>query len=212
LAYSATEFYYSLVDAAGIKGDPVSYSIEWGEPLPIELLSFDANKKGNEVLITWKTGKEVNNKGFNVEHIQDGSNWNVLQFIPTQAPQGFSDLALNYSAIHHTPAAGINMYRLEQIDMDGTTTYTRVAVVKFEHQATYSLVPNPANEYFDIIGVNSGDHVHVYDATGRLIINKVAETNNSVTIDASTLHAGYYQVVINTPNGNTQSMKLIISK
>ena len=37
------------------------------EPLPVELVSFEAKSTGTSVSLSWTTGTETNNKGFFVE-------------------------------------------------------------------------------------------------------------------------------------------------
>jgi hypothetical protein len=47
-------------------------------PLPIELLNFNAVPDGENVDITWETKTEVNNNYFTVERSQDGHNFTEL--------------------------------------------------------------------------------------------------------------------------------------
>ncbi len=44
-------------------------------PLPIELLSFNASLQGDVVELTWTTATEINNDFFTIERSQDGNTW-----------------------------------------------------------------------------------------------------------------------------------------
>ena len=54
-----------------------------GEPLPVELTSFYANVKKNDVELIWSTATEVNNYGFEIERKNDlpESNWEKIGFV-----------------------------------------------------------------------------------------------------------------------------------
>ena len=58
-----------------------------------------------------------------------------------------------------------------------------------------SIVPNPANDQFEIKGAVI-ENVKIYDNLGRLVLN----TNDNV-IDVSSVVKGYYLVIVRTKNG-----------
>jgi hypothetical protein len=121
-------------------GFSVFTSGQSGLPLPIELLSFDAVKQGEDVLTTWVTATEVNNDYFVVERSQDGVNFEP---VGTKMGSGNSSVTLYYSMFDTKPFKGISYYRLRQVDLDGTETKSRLVAVNFFNDGVLTVFPNP---------------------------------------------------------------------
>lgn len=86
-------------------------------PLPIELVSFQANCADNkQVNVTWSTASEHNTSHFIIEKSRDGQNWKELATIPAA---GNSTSLLNYSVMDTEAGDGLNYYRMTQFDIDG---------------------------------------------------------------------------------------------
>lgn len=209
--YNSTTFTYSVLDAAQKASIPVNYTIQWTEPLPITLINFDAEQQDKAVILTWVTAKEINNTGFNIEHSSDAINWTSLSFLSTKALNGNSNSILNYVYTHTNPKKGLNMYRLEQLDTDGKSTFSRVLTVAYNNSIPFRIIPNPTTDAFTVEGVQWGDKIHVYDATGKLL-KDIIVNKDFVNINTSQLHAGYYQVIVYTVSGNIEVLKLIITR
>ena len=86
--------------------------------LPVELLSFSATAQSDGILLNWTTASERNSDHFNVEHRTDNPTFASIGELPAA---GNSSAVLHYALLHRAPAAGINYYRLVQVDKDGTT-------------------------------------------------------------------------------------------
>ena len=129
----------------------VTYSI----PLPIQLASFNGAPQNGNVVLTWFTISEVNNYGFFVERKRPAEQEFVgvlNSFVPghgtTNEPHSylFTDIA---------PGQGAWIYRLKQVDLDGTTNYTEpitidmpTSVTDPNEPVTFGLeqnYPNPFN-------------------------------------------------------------------
>jgi hypothetical protein len=109
-------------------------------PLPITLVSFEAEPYQNDILTNWKTSAEINNDYFTVERSQDG-----VTFIPIGRVEGAgnSDYELNYTYIDKEYENGINYYRLKQTDFDGKETYSEIVSVDFyKEQKTLLIIVN----------------------------------------------------------------------
>ena len=123
--------------------------------LPITLIYFKATSKGKTVKLNWATASEINNNYFTVERSNDGINFKtILQ----KKGAGNSTSNLYYDAIDENPSLGFNYYRLNQIDFDGTFTYSDIISENFifsndksESLIIESIGPNPFNENFKII-------------------------------------------------------------
>lgn len=95
-------------------------------PLPVSLLSFNANLKNNKVYLDWATASEQNNAKFDVQRSKDGMDFSQIDEV---AGAGNSSVLRNYNAMDEAPLPGLSYYRLKQTDFNGTYTYSPVVVV-----------------------------------------------------------------------------------
>lgn len=153
-----------------------------GNPLPIELLSFDAVATTNSITIFWSTASEENNDYFVIEKSKDCSLWNEIDRIDGA---GNSQRIIHYSTADTDPWIGISYYRLTQVDYDGN--YETFGPIALGFYATNLLVyPNPAQNI-----INLPDCAKIFDQQGRMIlIGKPGEN------DISKLPKGLYHVMI----------------
>ncbi len=96
-------------------GDPKA-TLAGNGHLPVELVAFSGLYRNNTITLNWKTATETNNYGFNVERRSSDGSWNALGFV---SGNGTTSSARFYSFQDERPAAS-NVYRLRQIDRDGT--------------------------------------------------------------------------------------------
>ena len=169
--------------------------------LPIELISFDARLRGNEVLFDWVTETEVNNERFEIEHSADNQ---IFTSIGTVAGKGTSYEKNSYRMVHNFPVVGINYYRLKQIDYDGKFDYSETVYVRKEIGSEISIYPNPTNDHIIIQSNNSlidDQQFLVYDAMGRQInISSSKEGEYAVRLNTSSLDSGIYFIQISSGN------------
>ncbi|MBK8044148.1 MAG: hypothetical protein IPK21_16750 [Haliscomenobacter sp.] len=113
-------------------------------PLPITLTNFEAKPGPSSVSLTWRTASELNNDYLIVERSANGTDFAALVRIKGL---GTTDGPQDYQFSDHTPLAGINYYRLRQVDFDGTTEIHPTVSVLFngETQLGLSAFPNPAS-------------------------------------------------------------------
>ncbi len=109
-------------------------------PLPIELISFSAEPKDEDVITEWVTASEINNDYFTVERSINGVNFVPLDNINGA---GNSTHVLNYKFIDENPLAGISYYRLKQTDYDGKFTYSHKVAVKIRKSGIRILSVRP---------------------------------------------------------------------
>lgn len=145
-------------------------SVSTMNPLPIELLYFDANVQAGRVDCEWATAAEFNNDFFTVERSADGGDFEA---IGTVDAAGESRSLQGYSFADVSPHAGLSYYRLRQTDVDGTTTVSNMVAVKM-------------SEVAGLQAWSDGDRIHVhhtisgrveyrlYESTGRLVQSGVA--------------------------------------
>lgn len=115
------------------------------QPLPIDLLSFEAQIfEETSVLLRWQTATEINNSHFVIERSADGQ---IYEAIGELAGAGNSTQIQNYRWIDSQPLFGQNLYRLKQVDFDGSFSYSQVRAVVFdEGSLPLKVYPNPVQE------------------------------------------------------------------
>lgn len=104
-----------------------------GPGLPVEYSSFEANLKGQDVLIDWTTQSEEFNAGFEIQQSYDGV---AFQTIGSANGTGYSDTPQEYTfvdkGVRIRALGDYSYYRLVQIDFDGKKSYSEVLAVDLE--------------------------------------------------------------------------------
>ncbi|MEM9261444.1 MAG: hypothetical protein AAGA62_17525, partial [Bacteroidota bacterium] len=118
--------------------------------LPVELSAFTAEAiKDSKVKVWCETASERNNDFFAVEHSTDGATFTEVGQV---LGGGSRSSAQAYEFIHETPVSGLNIYRLRQVDYDGTTAYSELRSVRINTASStgLSVFPNPAMEQINV--------------------------------------------------------------
>jgi hypothetical protein len=185
---------------------------------PVKLVSLKATKVNNDVLVSWSTASEVNNRGFNVERSIDGKTFEYVGFVKGA---GNSSVSNNYRLedANAFVTTGVNKlyYRLKQMDNDGKFEYSKVVTVENNERKAETVItyPNPFSDKVtvELQNVNAGTvKVEVLDISGRLVTTVeevVNQGTQTITVNGlSGLTQGVYMVRV-TASGVTQTSKLI---
>ncbi len=156
--------------------------------LPLTLLDFKAEFNNGAVLVKWSTVQEEATSHFNVMKSEDGMNWNKLGTVASNNTTNVSE----YSFIDEFPVAK-NYYRLQQVDMNGTITLSKICfLVNNTAENEFSVYPNPSNGQ---VTINSSifNSYQVYNIqTGIMVSEGVIDQIAMV----SELSKGLYFVVM----------------
>ena|SRR6218665_374371 len=177
-------------------------------PLPIGLLSFNAEVLNSKVNLKWATATEQNNDFFTIEKSTDGVSFNE---IATVDGSGNSSSTLEYSTEDPAPVDGLNYYRLKQTDFNGDFNYFHIASVDYKRGMFYSSVyPNPSTGSFTVASTMDTDY-HIVDAAGHLIRTFYTGADNNHSEQISGLDNGVYFVIGNS-GSNTVKNKIVVAK
>lgn len=201
LDYSNGTAVGSLVTGSGFTNFS-PFGIAAAAALPIELLSFNAQKQTNSTLLSFSTASERNNERFEIERSADGRRFEV---IGTVKGAGDSQETLHYQFSDLQPLRGLNYYRLKQVDTDGAFSYSPVVSVQFGTTNGLSVFPTPATETMNVrleTSLSSDAPWQVIDMGGRVLLNGLFEAEQQdFQIPVSTLNAGAYVLRITAGNG-----------
>lgn len=106
-----------------------TFTIPVAAPLPVVLVSFTAERTGSGASLAWATASERNSDYFAVERSLDGTTFAELGRV---ASHGTTQMSQSYRYIDAELArygASVVYYRLRQVDLDGTATYSAVRTV-----------------------------------------------------------------------------------
>ncbi len=121
----------------------VSYDIgalEFKVSLPLQLISFNAQKQNNKAVLNWVTNNEENTSHFDVLRGQQPYSVGYLDHVNSI---GNSNVNHTYTYTDALPMQGENYYQLRMVDRDGSYKLSPTVRVSFNKVTTISVYPNP---------------------------------------------------------------------
>jgi hypothetical protein len=184
----------SPLTGAGIFTNSV-YGIGIPGALPVEMALFTATAHGLGALLQWKTTTEVNNFGFEIERrALSAQTWTTAVFV---AGAGTSNSPKEYSYTDQKLAPGTYVYRIKQIDHNGTFQYSGSAQIEvnagpktFELSRNYPNPFNPETRIQYALPEDARVQLLVFDVAGRQVAELVNEHQG----------AGYYEKTFSGTN------------
>lgn len=189
--------------------------------IPVELISFRSDVVDNSVLLSWATATESNNLGFEI--FRKRSEEGELAFVKV----GFVDGKINstsnsfYSFEDKNLVTGKYIYRLKQVDLDGSFDFVGYSFADISTPMQFVLeqnYPNPFNPTTTIkfnIPANENVSLKVYNILGdeiaTLINEKMNAGSHEVQFNASEYSSGIYFYTLKT-GSFSQTKKLILMK
>jgi Secretion system C-terminal sorting domain len=159
------------------------------------LSSFNVVKQNGQTLLQWKTLTEINNTGFQIQRSADGVHYDSVGFVAGRGVNGNGAL---YTFYDQNALNGINYYRLKQINIDGSPSYSMVRSVEWDGTTSFSIYPNPVQNilYIKSSVLLMGARLQIYDAGGRVIKSIPLTTGSIVQVPLHNLTKGIYTAEI----------------
>lgn len=157
-------------------------------PLPVDLISFDAELQNRGVLLTWNTASEKNNAYFAIERSIDSRTFAEIGKVTGRGTvehinsYNFTDAGAAQTGIP------VVYYRLKQVDTDGKFSYSKVESVTLD-KAVVKLFPNPASQRVTVTAPGN-TQVQVINGQGQTVLQKAF--SSSTELDISSLSKGMY--------------------
>ena len=163
------------------------------------------------VELDWLTATELNTSHFSIQHSTNGSS-----FIEIGSVKAIGVGSNNYKFTDLTPAEGINYYRLQNVDKNGSYSYSKVIAVNFAGSPNkFAVYPTLTHDGNVSVRINqstaSTATIKVIDINGRVLqISKVSIAEGSNLIPCKIIAAkGVYIVNVETSTGK-QSFRVIV--
>lgn len=108
-----------------------------GIALPVNFGDIRGTIKGSSVKVDWTVLTEVNVKHYELERSVNGQDFYPVGTVPARNKTA-------YTLTDNAPAQGANYYRIRNLDIDGTSSYSNVVKVVFgKSVGNLTLFPNP---------------------------------------------------------------------
>ncbi|MDX2286708.1 MAG: T9SS type A sorting domain-containing protein [Bacteroidia bacterium] len=171
--------------------------------LPVEWLWIQASVlTGDRVALSWATASEQHNLGFEIQRSADMERWEAAGFMQGA---GTSQTVSTYTFTDPAPYGGVSFYRLEQLDIDGTSARSAVVEVRIDRAAPEAnLYPNPATRAGTLLTLaameSQAPHVQLLDLSGRSWLEADVEMGGhgvaSLPLRLSDVPPGMYVVMV----------------
>ncbi len=155
--------------------------------LPVEFVSFTAEKSGNNVQLNWVTAKEKDNSHFEVQRSLDGVNFSLLT---TVTGAGNSNSLKYYNAQDKASSSTV-YYRIKQVDYNGDSDYSSVRSVTGSDVVVsdINIRPNPNNGSF-ILDVTADRakpiRAEIFNIIGSSVwVQTISSEGGSISIDVN---------------------------
>jgi hypothetical protein len=187
-------------------------------PLPINLLSFNADCNEGKVAVRWTTATETNNDFFTLERSHDATDWEAVGIVDGA---GNSNQVRQYGFTDYSPLPGISYYRLRQTDFDGNYAWYQPAAVECDapEEESMEVFPNPVydGQMQLSIFVNSDSRgvLSLTNVLGQEVLKKsisLRRGGNKLSLSLNTVGNGLYHLKLQTSSGLILSREVMILK
>jgi hypothetical protein len=169
--------------------------------LPIDLMSFKADKKNNTTDLKWLTENQEGFSHFELERSATGTD-GFEQIASLPATSG-STGSYTYTDANGARLSQKAYYRLKMVDQDGQYKYSAVVMVTFDNAASIMVTPSLLNAgemiSVSIAGNNQSKYdVKLFDMSGKMIAQQAG--NSRMQLATAGLRKGMYVVSVSNQN------------
>lgn len=179
--------------------------------LPIDLLTFEAQPAKKNIELSWKTGMERDNKGFNIERSSNGTDFTTIGWVDGAGTASagssyrFTDNFVQPNTVYY--------YRLKQVDRNNRHNFSAIKQARIlESNVLVSVSPNPAKGQVKVF-VSGNAHpagLSLVNAKGQTVAKWAGvNLNTPYSIDLSRFAKGYYTLVVHLTDGDITEQVII---
>ena len=176
-------------------------------PLPVNWVSFTADRINADAQLEWKTAREKRCDIYEVERSSDGVSFREIGREICRNNQ--SEQVYRYLDL--SPGKGTFYYRLRQVDTDGKFEYSPVRKLSFGEESNLMVYPNPTRERLQLANISPNAEIRLYDISGRMVL-QLRSGQPFVTLSVGHLPAGIYELLITASDGERTIKKVQILK
>ena len=189
-----------------------------GNPLPVDLLSFNTTCSHDLVDVDFTVLSQINNDYFLVERSEDAVNWEVIGNIDGA---GNTNTQMDYNFVDANPLATEGYYRLTQVDFDNKSETFWPVITECSTENTgldLTVYPNPVLDHFTIeidLEEYQGDDVYytILDIRGSIVKeDKISLTRgfNKHEIQIEDLSTGAYMLRFTNTKNHIKEQRIMV--
>jgi hypothetical protein len=193
--------------------DAVAFSIPRTCPLPVRLISFQAQNNINDVTAKWQVSNEVNFSHYDVERSFDNQKFEKIASVNAvnNNASGISDYSYSDKESLKN-SASIIYYRLKMNDIDGKFSYSEIVSIR-NKKGESLIIDNLVNPLKDKVSFTLSTktagraEIQLTDASGKIVANRSIQTTagaNTINMpETIALTQGIYFLRVVTATGST---------
>lgn len=174
--------------------------LEFTGTLPVSFGALTAAHENKVTSISWNTETEINVSHFNVQKSNNGSDWKTIGTVDAKN----ISTGAKYHFVDNSSSLTLSYYRLQLVNLDGSSDYSSVVILRGSVIKQIDLLSNPARGTVNI-NINSSEattyRLELFSADGKLLASKLYQHSGS----------GAERAYINIPGAASGSMFLKIS-
>ena len=195
LSGSTLEIRITVRNSAGSEYITIdNITVQGNTPLPVELVSFKAEVKTENVLLSWTSATETNNAFYWIESSENGSDFKELAVV---TGSGTTQSSSDYQFTDFNPISPESFYRLKQTDFDGAFQYSQPRRVTLEQDERLGVrqVYQNQNQLQVILNQKPKSiyRLRLIGLSGQVILDKT-EQKQEVVFPIKPLAPGFYCV------------------
>jgi hypothetical protein len=173
---ASDDFYKKVDDGFYIDNVKVIKSSAVLTTLPVTFINFNGKLLPNNIVqLNWEAYTDQQHDYFEVQRSNDGNNFLAIGRGKAFPPFDFLD---------KQPGLGNNIYRIKQVDKDGTITYSTVINITILNNVNVVVFPNPVSDKISIklASMHAETFIlQVTDIQGKLMHRTSKQVRGSVT-------------------------------
>ncbi len=201
--YDEVSFDFIVIDAAGEESDEATYTLHWEGSLPVKWQTVDVTEEQGIAIVSWTTTEQLNVASFEVQNSSDARNWRKVGTV-----KAVSTPEAAYSYAHKLTGNNTQYFRIQSIDLDGSTSLSRLVSLKGRTQ-TGSVYPNPVvtGELVLDLPVSGSLKAKVYSTAGIEVLSTTLKSN---VLNVRNLSSGHYILQVTGENGEIITRSFIV--
>jgi len=192
----ANQYYQSVCNDYFVLGGSACLS-----PLPINLLYFKGNTKGNDVQLQWACESTATDNTYQLQRSDDGVNYSDL----TGANIVNNDNTVHqYAYIDNKNNYPVSYYRLKITDNNATTTYSNTVVINkaVNEIGKLTVYPNPATDMIHIVFPQANNRISIINSLGQVVKTFQNNQSNAMDLSIGNLSKGVYTIIVHNATNN----------
>lgn len=195
--------------ANSTEGQRISFSFgnsaTAGAPLPVIWGGFGGKRiNSSTVGLQWRTMQEQNASHYNIQRSEDGVRFRTIGMAMAQ---GTTASVTDYSFEDKQATGTMYYYRLEQVDLDGTSSFS--SIVKQGNGGKKTLVGGlGSNKVLVQFFSNDNRSIRIVNNSGVVVKQMISNTQTQ-TLDVNNLPTGVYALQIVNSDGTSEVHRFV---